>query len=52
MADAPLLPLVLERHHSRAYSWLQLLPSDVLSDLIGLLLKGGRPLWSELRKST
>jgi len=34
-----LLPLVLERHHSRAYSWLQLLPSDPLSDLIGLLLK-------------
>lgn len=34
-----LLPLVLERHHSRAYSWLQLLPGDPLSDLIGLLLK-------------
>ena len=34
-----LLPLVLERHHSRAYSWLQLLPSDPLSDLVGLLLK-------------
>jgi len=34
-----LLPMVLERHHSRAYSWLQLLPSDPLSDLIGLLLK-------------
>lgn len=34
-----LLPLVLERRHSRAYSWLDLLPSDPLSDLIGLLLK-------------
>lgn len=34
-----LLPLVLERHHSRAYSWLQLLPKDALSDLVGLLLK-------------
>lgn len=34
-----LLPLVLERSHSRPYSWLELLPSDPLSDLIGLLLK-------------
>lgn len=34
-----LLPLVLERHHSRAYSWLQLLPRDPLSDLVGLLLR-------------
>jgi mxaC protein len=33
------LPLLLERHHSRAYSWLQLLPSDPLSDLVGLMLK-------------
>ena len=34
-----LLPLLLERHHSRAYSWLDLLPRDRLSDLAGLLLK-------------
>lgn len=34
-----LLPLVLERSHSRVYSWLDLLPSDPLSDLVGLLLK-------------
>jgi len=34
-----LLPLLLERSHSRAYSWLELLPSDPLSDLVGLLLK-------------
>jgi mxaC protein len=33
------LPLVLERSHSRPYSWLELLPSDPLSDFIGLLLK-------------
>lgn len=34
-----LLPLLLERTHSRAYSWLALLPKDPLSDLVGLLLK-------------
>jgi len=34
-----LLPLWLERQHSRTYSWLQLLPRDPLSDLLGLLLK-------------
>lgn len=34
-----LLPLLLERTHSRAYSWTQLLPRDPLSDLMGLLLK-------------
>ncbi len=34
-----LLPLLLERSHSHAYSWLALLPRDRLSDLVGLLLK-------------
>ncbi len=34
-----LLPLLLERNHSRSYSWVDLLPRDPLSDLIGLLLK-------------
>lgn len=34
-----LLPLLLERTHSRSYSWLALLPKDPLSDLVGLLLK-------------
>ncbi|MCX7628331.1 MAG: VWA domain-containing protein [Methylophilaceae bacterium] len=34
-----LLPLLLERTHSRRYAWLALLPKDPLSDLIGLLLK-------------
>jgi mxaC protein len=34
-----LLPLLLERSHSRTYSWLALLPRDPLSDLVGLLLK-------------
>lgn len=34
-----LLPLWLERQHSRTYSWLPLLPRDRLSDLVGLLLK-------------
>lgn len=33
------LPLLLERSHNRSYSWLELLPRDPLSDLIGLLLK-------------
>ena len=34
-----LLPLMLERHHSRAYSWLDLIPRDPLSDIVGMLLK-------------
>lgn len=34
-----LLPLLLERTHSRTYSWVDLLPKDRLSDLVGLLLK-------------
>lgn len=34
-----ILPLLLERTHSRTYSWLQMLPSDPLSNLVGLLLK-------------
>lgn len=34
-----LLPLVFMRSHSKAYSWLEMLPHDPLSDLIGLILK-------------
>lgn len=34
-----LLPLLLERSHSKHYSWIGLLPPDPLSSLIGLLLK-------------
>jgi mxaC protein len=34
-----LLPILLERSHSRTYSWVDMLPSDPLSNLIGLLLK-------------
>ena len=34
-----LLPLLLERTHSRSYSWNALLPRDRLSDLVGILLK-------------
>ena len=34
-----LLPILLERSHTRSYSWLDMLPSDPLSNLIGLLLK-------------
>ena len=34
-----LLPLLLERSHSKHYSWVGLLPPDPLSSLIGLLLK-------------
>lgn len=34
-----LLPLLLERTHSRTYSWSALLPRDRLSDLVGILLK-------------
>lgn len=33
------IPLLLERTHSRSYSWTHLLPRDRLSDLIGILLK-------------
>jgi mxaC protein len=34
-----LLPILLERTHSRSYSWIDMLPKDPLSNLIGLLLK-------------
>lgn len=34
-----LLPVLLERSHTRTYSWVAMLPHDSLSDLIGLLLK-------------
>src|SRR5690606_22931693 len=34
-----LLPLLLERSHSRNYSWLALLPSDPLSSTVAVLLK-------------
>ena len=34
-----LLPILLERSHTRRYSWIDMLPSDPLSNLIGLLLK-------------
>ena len=34
-----LLPLVFQREHSKSYSWLDMLPADPLSDLIGLILK-------------
>lgn len=34
-----LLPLLLNRTHSRTYSWTAMLPRDPLSDLVGLLLK-------------
>ncbi|HEY8117664.1 MAG TPA: VWA domain-containing protein [Methylophilaceae bacterium] len=34
-----ILPIILERAHSRNYSWLDMLPKDPLSDLIGLILK-------------
>ncbi len=34
-----LLPLVFQRAHSKNYSWLDMLPADPLSDLIGLILK-------------
>ncbi len=33
------LPLMFQRAHSKNYSWLEMLPADPLSDLIGLLLK-------------
>jgi mxaC protein len=34
-----LMPLVFQRAHSKSYSWLDMLPADPLSDLIGLILK-------------
>ncbi len=34
-----LLPLVFQRAHSKAYSWIEMLPADPLSDLLGLILK-------------
>lgn len=34
-----ILPLVFQRAHSKNYSWLDMLPADPLSDLIGLILK-------------
>ncbi|HQN64470.1 MAG TPA: vWA domain-containing protein [Methylophilus sp.] len=34
-----ILPILLERSHNRSYSWLQMLPPDPLSSIIGLLLK-------------
>lgn len=33
------IPFLLNRTHSRQYSWVAMLPHDPLSDLIGLLLK-------------
>lgn len=34
-----LLPLLLERTHTRNYSWNAMLPTDRLSDILGLILK-------------
>jgi len=34
-----LLPILLERSHTRSYSWVDMLPHDPLSDIIGLMLK-------------
>jgi mxaC protein len=34
-----ILPLVLQRSHAKSYSWVNMLPKDPLSDLIGLILK-------------
>ncbi len=34
-----LLPLILNREHSRNYSWTVMLPHDPLSDLVALMLK-------------
>ena len=33
------LPLIFQRAHSKNYSWLEMLPADPLSDLIGFILK-------------
>ena len=34
-----LLPLLLERTHSRSYSWVAMLPTDPLSNIVALFLK-------------
>ena len=34
-----ILPLLLQREHAKHYSWVNMLPADPLSDLVGLLLK-------------
>lgn len=34
-----ILPLLLQRAHAKQYSWVDMLPADPLSNLIGLLLK-------------
>jgi mxaC protein len=34
-----LLPLLLKRAHAKHYSWVDMLPKDPLSDVIGLILK-------------
>jgi len=34
-----LLPLIFQRAHSKSYSWLDMLPADPLSDLVGMILK-------------
>lgn len=34
-----ILPLLLQRAHAKHYSWVNMLPADPLSDLIGLVLK-------------
>ncbi|MDO9050302.1 MAG: vWA domain-containing protein [Methylotenera sp.] len=34
-----ILPLLLQRTHAKHYSWVNMLPADPLSDLVGLLLK-------------
>jgi len=33
------LPLLFQRAHSKNYSWLDMLPADPLSDLLGIILK-------------
>ena len=33
------LPLILMRAHAKSYSWMDILPADPLSDLVGVLLK-------------
>jgi mxaC protein len=33
------LPLLFQRAHSKNYSWLDMLPADSLSDLLGIILK-------------
>ena len=34
-----ILPLLLERTHSRSYSWVDMLPGDPLSDILAIFLK-------------